>query len=284
MPMNFFIYNARAGNSSYTKRAALLNLIKSNPDNIIFETEKSNDEIQLTEKAIRLGAKNIIAVGGDGTLNKVASLLVGTEINLGLIPVGSGNGLARHLGLSFIPEIALHKAINGKPIKIDTCTINNRMFFCTAGIGFDAEVASIFNKRKKRGLLNYIISFFNALKRFNTIEIEINGEKESVFLFTMANANQYGNNAFVSPISDIQDGKLEIVKIKRTRTLLLIPLLIKLFRYNLHKSNKVETISINKMQIKYKANHPIHIDGESELTNDEILNIGILPNSLTIRI
>ena len=284
MPMNFFIYNARAGNSSYTKRAALLNLIKSNPDNIIFETEKSNDEIQLTEKAIRLGAKNIIAVGGDGTLNKVASLLVGTEINLGLIPIGSGNGLARHLGLSFIPEIALHKAINGKPIKIDTCTINNRMFFCTAGIGFDAEVASIFNKRKKRGLLNYIISFFIALKRFNPIEIEINGEKESVFLFTMANANQYGNNAFVSPISDIQDGKLEIVKIKRTRTLLLIPLLIKLFRYNLHKSNKVETISINKMQINYKANHPIHIDGESELTNDEILNIGILPNSLTIRI
>jgi len=282
--MNFFIYNARAGNSSYTKRAALLNLIKSNPDNIIFETEKSNDEIQLTEKAIRLGAKNIIAVGGDGTLNKVVSLLVGTEINLGLIPIGSGNGLARHLGLSFIPEIALHKAINGKPIKIDTCTINNRMFFCTAGIGFDAEVASIFNKRKKRGLLNYIISFFNALKRFNTIEIEINGEKESVFLFTMANANQYGNNDFVSSISDIQDGKLEIVKIKRTRTLLLIPLLIKLFRYNLHKSNKVETISINKMQIKYKANHPNHIDRESELTNDEILNIGILPNSLTIRI
>lgn len=284
MPMNFFIYNARAGNSSYTNRAALLNLIKSNPDNIIFETEKRNDEIQLTEKAIRLGAKNIIAVGGDGTLNKVASLLVGTEINLGIIPIGSGNGLARHLGLSFIPEIALHTAINGKPIKIDTCTINNRMFFCTAGIGLDAEVASIFNKRKKRGLLNYIISFFIALKRFNPIEIEINGEKESIFLFTMANANQYGNNAFVSPISDIQDGKLEIVKIKRTRTLLLIPLLIKLFRYNLHKSNRVETISINKMQIKYKANHPIHIDGESELTNDEILNIGILPYSLTIRI
>lgn len=282
--MNFFIYNARAGNSSQTIKAALLDLIRANPDNIILETEKGNDEIQLTEKAIHLGAKNIIVVGGDGTLNKVASLVVGTEINLGLIPVGSGNGLARHLGLSFVPEIALETAINGKPIKIDACTINNRMFFCTAGIGFDAEVASIFNKRKKRGIVNYIISFFIALKRFKPIEIEINGAKESVFLITIANANQYGNNAFVSPLSDVQDGKLEIVKIKETKIFLLIPLLIKLFRYNLNKSNKVETTSIQKMQIKYKANYPIHIDGESEFTNDDILTISILPNSLTIRI
>ena len=127
--MNYFIYNPISGNYSPTKRAALLKKISSDPNNIIFETNNKDEEASLTQKAIKLGAKKIIAIGGDGTINKVASVLAGTDIPLGLIPMGSGNGLARHLGIPMNSLVAVDKALNGKSIKIDACKINDRLFF-----------------------------------------------------------------------------------------------------------------------------------------------------------
>ncbi len=185
--MNYFIYNPISGNYPHNKRAALLKLIGLNPENTILETENKNDEKELTEIAIKLGAKKIIAIGGDGTINKVASVISGTDIVLGIIPMGSGNGLARHLGIPINPAEALKKALTENSIKIDACTINDKLFFCTAGIGFDATVAEIFDKRGIRGLLNYMIAVIISLYKHKTIEIELeNGKKEELFLLTIA--------------------------------------------------------------------------------------------------
>jgi diacylglycerol kinase family enzyme len=129
--MNYFIYNPIAGNSPSKKRAALVRLIKLDPTNIILETENQSEETKLALKAIELGAKKVIAIGGDGTINKVALALAGTKIPLGIIPIGSGNGLARHLGIPMNPKIALYKALKGKINQIDACQIGDKMFFCT---------------------------------------------------------------------------------------------------------------------------------------------------------
>ena len=281
--MNYFIYNPISGSHSQSKRDALIKMIKSGSENILFETANKNDEISLTQKAINLGAKKIIAIGGDGTINKVASILANTEVSLGLIPMGSGNGLAKHLGISMNPLEALQRALDGKPTKIDACTINNKMFFCTAGIGFDASVADTFDKRGKRGLLNYIIAIILTLRSYKPIEIELaSGEKEELFLLTFANANQYGNNAYIAPNANIQDGQFEIIKIKKNNIFILISVSIRLFLKNVHKSNSVETISTNVATFKYKSNQPLHLDGESAETENQYLEVGVKQGALNI--
>ena len=258
-------------------------MIKSSPENIIFESTDKDDEIRLTEKAINLGAKKIIAIGGDGTINKVASVLANTEIILGLIPMGSGNGLAKHLGISMNPLKALQRALNGNPTKIDACTINNKMFFCTAGIGFDASVAETFDNRGKRGLLNYIIAIILTIRNYKPIEIElVSGEKEELFLLTFANANQYGNNAFIAPNANIQDGLFEIIKIKKNNIFILMSISIRLFLKNIHNSMGVNITTANIENIKYSACQPLHIDGESIKTESTILEIGIKARALNI--
>lgn len=281
--MNYFIYNPIAGSYSQRKRDSLIKMIKTSSENIIFESTHKNDEIRLTEKAINQGAQKIIVIGGDGTINKVASVLVNTEVSLGIIPTGSGNGLARHLGISMNPFYALERALNGTLIKIDACTINNKMFFCTAGIGFDAAVAKTFDKRGKRGFINYVIAILLTLKKYKPIEIELaSGEKEELFLLTFANANQYGNNAFIAPNASVEDGKFEMIKIKINNRPMLLTIGIRLFLKIIHKSKSVETISTNNANIKYKLNHPLHLDGESAETENQYLEVGIKPRALHI--
>jgi YegS/Rv2252/BmrU family lipid kinase len=281
--MNYFIYNPISGNYSKKKRAALLQKINVNSENIVFETNNKDEEYAVTQKAIQLGAKKVIAIGGDGTINKVASALINTDISLGIIPMGSGNGLARHLGISLKSLDAVDKAITGKPIKIDACRINDQLFFCTAGMGFDAAVAELFDKRGKRGFINYILAVLITMFKFRTIEVEYtNGKTEELFLLTIANANQYGNNAFISPFSNIQDGTFEIIKIKKNSTLRLFSIGMRLFMKNIHKSSEVEIIPVSSFKLIQKLKQPMHLDGESISFNSTKLEVSILPSALNV--
>ena len=281
--MNYFIYNPISGNYSKKKKEALLQKIGTNPNNIIFETNNKDEEYAVTQKAIQLGAKKIIAIGGDGTINKVATALIKTDIPLGIIPMGSGNGLARHLGIPMDPSEALNKALTGHKIIIDACAIDNNLFFCTAGIGFDAMVAETFDNRKKRGIINYIIAVIISLFKYEPIDIELeSGKKEKIFLMTFANANQYGNNAYISPHSNIQDAQFEIIKIKNNNPINLLLISLRLFLKKIHKSKAVEIIPSNKTTIKYVAGGPLHIDGESIKTKNANLQVDILPAALNV--
>ena len=281
--MNYFIYNPISGNHSARKKKKLLDLISSYPDNIVFETKQQGDEIVLAKRAIELGAKCVIAVGGDGTINKVASVLKGIDTPLGIIPIGSGNGLARHLSISMNIKKALSTVMKGSCISIDSCFLNDQVFFCTAGLGFDAHVANTFDARKKRGLLNYIIAIFISLFRFKPVHVSINnGPVEELFLLTISNANQYGNNAFISPNADIQDGKFEIIKIKRLHPIKLISVVLRLFLKNIDKSSNVDIINTNHATIHFGVNQSIHADGEALFSESDMLNVSIQANSLKV--
>jgi diacylglycerol kinase family enzyme len=222
-------------------------------------------------------------VGGDGTINEVASVLVGKAIPLGIIPVGSGNGLARHLNIPLNYKKAFQKALVGASIKIDVGHINNRPFFCTAGIGFDAAVAHRFANTKGRGLINYMKATIITLFKYKPIQVSINNSAiEKVFSLSIANANQFGNNAYISPFSNIQDGQLELVKIGILNKLEAGILAVRLFKKNIHHSNNVTLQSCKQASIHYLKNAPIHIDGENLLTDNELLNITISPLALTV--
>jgi diacylglycerol kinase (ATP) len=272
--MNYFIINPISGSHDQRKKKQLLSLIKSYPENIVFETKCKNDEIELTQKAIKLGANKIIAVGGDGTINKVASVLIETDIPMGIIPMGSGNGLARHLKIPLTVEKALNKAMHGKHIKIDACSINDKYSFCTSGIGFDALVADIFEKRKKRGLINYIIAVIIALMKYEPIEAKVNsGPTEKIFLLTISNANQYGNNAYISPNADIQDGQFEIIKIRNIGKLKLAMIALRLFSKSIHRSQDVEIVTGNNATIELMGKQLLHLDGD--IASSEYNNLTI---------
>jgi YegS/Rv2252/BmrU family lipid kinase len=212
--MFHFIVNPNAGSKNKAKYTKLIQLIKSNDAHSIWETTEPLEAVDFAKKALEQGATRIIAVGGDGTINEVASVLVGKSIPLGIIPVGSGNGLARHLNIPLNYKKAFQKALVGATIKIDVGHINNRPFFCTAGVGFDAAVAHRFANSKGRGLVNYIKATIITLFKYKPILVSINNAHvENIFSLSIANANQFGNNAFISPFSNIQDGQLELVKI-----------------------------------------------------------------------
>lgn len=277
--MIHFILNPNAGTNSPQKRARIINLLQAIPNSKIWQTERVNHASELTKQAITEGASKIVAVGGDGTINEVASSLLYSHIPLGIIPMGSGNGLARHLGIPFPFEKALNKALYGTIIGIDAGKWNDRPFFCTAGIGFDAYVAAHFAKRGKRGFFNYVYSSFVSLRSYRPIEIKGKGP---TFSFTVANANQFGNNAYISPESDLQDGQLESIYIKPGSFWTIANLGISLFRKNLPYNPLVTISSIKSLQIDAPVGIPYHLDGESLLLHSGTIEITILPSALLV--
>jgi YegS/Rv2252/BmrU family lipid kinase len=281
--MFHFIVNPNAGSKNKAKYTKLIQLIKSNDAHSIWETTEPLEAVDFAKKALEQGATRIIAVGGDGTINEVASVLVGKPIALGIIPVGSGNGLARHLNIPLNYKKAFQKALVGAAIKIDVGHINNRPFFCTAGVGFDAAVAHRFANSKGRGLLNYIKATIITLFKYKPIQVSINNAPvENIFSLSIANANQFGNNAFISPFSNIQDGQLELVKIDILNKLQAGIIAVRLFKKSIHHSNDVHIIACKTASIYYVKNAPIHIDGENLVTDNELLNITISPFALNV--
>jgi YegS/Rv2252/BmrU family lipid kinase len=281
--MFHFIVNPNAGSKNKAKYTKLIQLIKSNDAHSIWETTEPLEAVDFAKKALEQGATRIIAVGGDGTINEVASVLVGKSIALGIIPVGSGNGLARHLNIPLNYKKAFQKALVGATIKIDVGHINNRPFFCTAGVGFDAAVAHRFANSKGRGLLNYIKATIITLFKYKPIQVSINNAPvENIFSLSIANANQFGNNAFISPFSNIQDGQLELVKIGILNKLQAGIIAVRLFKKSIHHSNDVHIIACKTASIYYAKNAPIHIDGENLVTDNELLNITISPFALNV--
>ena len=277
--MIHFILNPNAGTKSMQKRERIVKTLQAIPHAKIWQTKRMNHASELTRKALSEGATKIIAIGGDGTINEVASALLYTSIPLGIIPMGSGNGLARHLGIPLEFNKALQKALEGTSFTIDSGKWNDRSFFCTAGIGFDAYVASHFASRGKRGFLNYIYSSLILLFNYRPVNIK---EFGPIFSFTVANANQFGNNAFISPNSDLQDGLLEVIRIKPSNFFHIIILGISLFSKKIHLNSRSEVSTVKSLTFHTTIGIPYHLDGESLLIENEKNLVSILPSSLLV--
>jgi YegS/Rv2252/BmrU family lipid kinase len=280
--MIYFIYNPNAGSKSPKQRGKIITLLNSVHNSMLLVTSKPLEAIALAQTAINNKAEKIIAVGGDGTINEVATTLIGSNIPLGIIPIGSGNGLARHLNIPLTPVQALQKALQNNNSLIDVGFINERPFFCTAGIGFDAEVAHQFAKQNKRGLINYIKATIITLFRYKPISTNTEGINQQLFSLTIANANQFGNNAFISPLSNIQDGNIEIVKILPLNYWNALLVGIKLFLKKIRNSKNIQVQTITNAIIEYQKGMPMHLDGEAIFTEAAKLNISIRPASLLV--
>ncbi len=260
-----------------------LDLEKFDPQ-IVF-TEYAGHAEKITRKCVAEKTDIVVAAGGDGTINEIGRNLIVTDTALSIIPLGSGNGLARHLNVPINTEEAILSLNNSKFTQIDYCKANSHIFFCTCGVGFDAHIGHVFSTQKTRGFWTYFKSAIGEFFKYRAKKYKLvtnNGKiKKRAFLITFANASQYGNNAYIAPHADIQDGMLDI-SILEPFPIYSIPFIgFKLFSKNISKSIFVSILKTNKVQIKRKKRDIFHFDGEPVTTGKKI-EIKVIPKGLKV--
>ncbi|MFY0654194.1 MAG: diacylglycerol kinase family lipid kinase [Cyclobacteriaceae bacterium] len=253
-------------------------------DHKIHYTTCRGDAIEQSKKAVAGGIDAVVAVGGDGTINEVAQGLIHTNVPLGIIPRGSGNGFANYFRIPHDPVGAIEVINKSNTQTIDTGLMNDKLFLSVAGLGFDARVATAFDSFSQRGLLSYM--YISALEYFKfkakKYSIDINGStiKSDAFLLTAANSSQFGNNAYISPEAKIDDGLLDLVILKPANPISALGVSLRLFKGTLHKSKYCEIHRTKELTIS-------HIDTEAQIDGEPILvsektSISIQPSSLLV--
>ncbi|MFC5285080.1 diacylglycerol/lipid kinase family protein [Pedobacter alpinus] len=232
----------------------------------IIYTAYSNHATLLAQEAIDNDFDIIVAVGGDGTINEVASVLESSGKTMAIIPCGSGNGLARTLGISLDNAKAITRINQLKTLKIDVGLLNNRKFVNMAGMGFDAHISAHFADSEKRGFIGYVKSTLKEIKSYKAqnYSINVNGGqiKRKAFMLSLANSSQYGNNAHISPTASVQDGLIDICIIKPFPLFIFPSLVIRMFTQTSAGSKYVEIIKAKKFIINRESEGPVHVDGE----------------------
>ena len=236
------------------------------------------------EEAAR-GTTVVVAVGGDGTVNEVARSLVHTSTALGIIPCGSGNGLARHLRIPMDIEGAFRLLDERHITSIDYGTLNDTPFFCTCGVGFDAFISQKFAEAGKRGLATYVEKTLvdGIHYRPQTYSVEIDGETSTIdaFLIACANASQYGNNAYIAPDASTRDGLLDVTILTPFNTIEAPQIIMQMFNRTLARNPHVKTFRTSHLRISRNADGPAHIDGDP-VTMGETLDVSVHASSLRI--
>jgi diacylglycerol kinase (ATP) len=235
----------------------------------IIYTEYINHAKDLAKKAIENNFEIVVAVGGDGTINEVAGVLESSGKMMGIIPCGSGNGLARTLKISTNHEEAIKSLNLLKTVNVDVGFINEEKFINMAGMGFDAHISAHFSSSKKRGFINYVKSTLIEIRSYKSqvYKITIGGKtiERVAFMLSVANSSQYGNNAYIAPNASLYDDFLDLCIIKPF-PLYKFPLLaFQMFTKKIHKSKYVEIIKINSALISREVEGPIHTDGALKL-------------------
>jgi diacylglycerol kinase (ATP) len=240
----------------------------------IFLTGYEGHATDIAMEAVREKVDYVIAVGGDGTINEVAKVLVDTDVILGIIPSGSGNGLARDLHIPMNYDKAIEIIRENNVTKIDYGVANDNVFFCTCGVGFDALVSEKVLTQSSRGKLMYAKSMLEVFFNYKPESYKVISPdgifEDKAFLVTCANASQYGNNGFIAPHANIQDGKMNIAILKPFPTIDAAKTAIQLVSKNISNNSKLVEILTSEALIKRKKPGVMHLDGNAIQTDKDI--------------
>lgn len=281
-----FIINPHSG---LGKHALIERLLQRDLDHSKFDWELRYTSYPKHASEIALEALNnkvdiVIAVGGDGTINEIASVLVNTNCTLGIIPAGSGNGLARHLKISRKTRKAIKVLNTGKRRKIDACMANEHYFFNVSGLGFDALVSKSFNESKKRGFQTYIKETFKHIQTYQehhyTVHYNGGSRQLKAFMISLANSSQFGNNAKIAPYADIKDGLLDICIVPKFSVQEAPLVAVRLFRGTLYKSDKIEFLQVSDCIIEQEDDW-MHLDGDPVKVGKTI-HLNVLKQAINI--
>ena len=242
------------------------------PD-IVF-TEYKGHGIELARHYAALGFNAVVAVGGDGTVNEVASGLRGTNTALGVIPIGSGNGFARHMGTPLRTTNAIEAINNMTPVRCDYGLANDHPFFATCGTGFDASISEEFQKAGTRGFRTYFEKIVKNIFTYEPENYKLKGEgidiEGKAFLVTVANCSQWGASAVIAPKASVQDGKLDVVFCSPFPLILAPGLALGLFTKTIDQGIHVTSLKTKEVTLFRDNAGPFHIDGDPVEMGTEI--------------
>ncbi|MBT9874291.1 YegS/Rv2252/BmrU family lipid kinase [Bacteroides salyersiae] len=282
-----FIVNPISGTQS---KELILNLLdeKIDKEKYIWDvvyTKRAGHAIEIAAQAAEMKTDVVVAIGGDGTINEIGRSLVHTETALGIIPCGSGNGLARHLHIPMEPKKALEIINDGICDIIDYGKINGTDFFCTCGVGFDAFVSLKFANAGKRGLLTYLEKTLQESLTYQPETYELETEdgtyKYKAFLIACGNASQYGNNAYIAPQATLTDGLLDVTILEPFTVLDVPSLAFQLFNKTIDQNSRIKTFRCKNLRIHRSKPGVIHFDGDP-MQADENVNIKIIQKGLRV--
>ena len=285
----FFIVNPNAGKGRLDVRARLARFFSGRKIRFEMEfTDASGHASELSSRAVLAGFSRIVAVGGDGTIRETAAPLLGKQASLGILPCGSGNGLARNLYIPLDFDSALAGLLSWKPRAVDAGLANGRPFFCAAGVGLDAEVAHDFNSLStRRGIFPYV---WHAARRVLTykprpISARVDGRRFELtaLLNAVLNGTQYGGGAKVAPGAYIDDGYLDLVSIKKASLLRLLWAVPALFSGRLAEHPSIYSAVRGKIiKLDCGGGAWFHLDGEDFYSEDGKIMISVLPAALKV--
>lgn len=281
------IINPVSGTGKQKKAARLLNerldANKFTTDTVF--TEYRRHAHTLAQEAVALNYDAVVIVGGDGSINEVGSALAGTQLALGIIPAGSGNGLCRSLKVPMDIAKAVDNINNYFLRTIDTGIANGKPFMNVAGVGFDAYVANKFHKAKLRGLWKYLVLGLRSLGEYEPQRyiFEADGRRfeRTANVISVANSPQYGNNALIAPNALVDDGQLDLVIANDASMIQSIGLIFRLFLGNLHKSKLVKTMRFTELTITQDRDDAAHLDGDP-FDLGKVMHFTVNPLSLKV--
>ena len=283
-----FILNPIAGggrNGNRMKRVLEKVLDKFPCEYEIQQTVGRGDALRTAREAVQDGFDMVVAVGGDGTVNEVASAVVNSNVCLGIIPTGSGNGLARGLGIPLNLKKACQILCEGKFRRIDVGKMQGRYFFATSGVGFGAAVTKRLDTRSRKGVLPHFYiglqEFFNYSPEEITLRFDHRQIKVKALLVAVANTIQFGNGAIIAPQAQPDDGLLDICIINDLNILQAVYHLPKLFTGHIDRTRYFETYRSSNVEIILPGPAPIQVDGES-LDGDARLKVSLIPKALKV--
>ena len=276
--MILFIVNPISGHGNKTRIVSRLN----RKDCRVVYTEYAGHAEKLAREAHE---EIVVAVGGDGTVNEVARGLIGTDKTLGIIPKGSGDGLALHLGLSHDLNRNIRTIEAGKTQYLDAATINGRYFFSVCGVGLDAIISERFAKSGRRGLAGYIEQAIHSWKGHTAerYEIDVDGEHmvHEAVMVTIGNSDQWGNGAKVTPLADSQDGILDITVVEDFKDIEIPMLAYRLMTGTVNMAPNIHCFKGKHIRIKRDNDGPAHADGEW-FEAGQTLDIKIIEHALKV--
>ena len=282
-----FVINPIAGNRTQSGlKEKILKLVDHFfPEPYFFETGKQGEATVIVKEKVKEGIKRFVAVGGDGTVNEVARGLVNTEAAVGIIPTGSGNGLARHLGIPLSLPGAIDFLRNARPVAVDYGILNGKPFFCTAGIGFDAMIGNEFSLLGKRGFFSYLrlilARFISYTPQKYVIRINEREIRKDLFLVTFANSSQYGNKASIAPQASIMDGFMDVTMLSPFPFYKALDIGIRLLTKTIDSSKYVEIVKCKEVSVERESPGHVHLDGEPMITGRHV-DVKIIPGGLNV--
>lgn len=264
----FLIINKYAGHKDGARAVDLvIPYLRKNNSLVEYSfTNYPGHATELAQKAVADKYDLIVAVGGDGTVNEVAQALVGKGTPMGIIPMGSGNGLARELGISMNIKKSRKTLNYGKNIELDVCKLHQQRFLCTSGIGFDAMIAHKMSQASSRGFMKYVQLVIRESISFRPIKVKMTIDgitfENSVFLITFANASQFGNNAYIAPQASMTDGLIDVVIVNRFLKIWMPFFAVALFSGKITWLPFVECYKARQIDIEMANTTYFHFDGE----------------------